>query len=168
MTVRFKEGELLLEFPSGAIVEQLDLQSVPIPKGMALVDFVVEQSAHTLLIEIKDPSHSRAPEEERRRFSQKMQKDTLIHEELVPKARDSYTFLHLMERDTRRFLFVVLLGLEVLDEALLVGFKERLLARIRREVSEPWRRHYVSDCVVVTLDTWPDYFPDYPVSRTIP
>ena len=35
-----------------------------------------------------------------------MQHQTLIYEALVQKARDSYTFLHLMERDTQPFVML--------------------------------------------------------------
>ena len=167
MTSKIQEGDLTFSFRDAARADRLDEQGAgPEPEGMKLVDFVVERRDDVLLIEVKDPSHPRASAKERTRFSRKMQNDKLIHEELMPKARDSYTFLHLMERDTKRFLFVVLLGLETLDDkALLVSFKERLLARLRKEAGEPWRRFYVSDCLVLTLETWPDYFPRYSVSR---
>ena len=136
---------------------------------MKLVDFVVEEPDQTLLIEVKDPSQSAATVAGKKSFTASMLHDGLINNRLVPKARDSYTFLHLMERDKKRFLFVVLLGLEALknERALLMGFKDRLLGRIRHEAREPWRRYYVDDCVVVTLETWPDHFPDYVVSRTV-
>ena len=109
-----REGELQFEFSGATSVERLDVQGQPRPQGMALVDFVVEEHSRTLLIEIKDPSQQPVPDTERRRFIRAMQHQTLIHEELVPKARDSYTFLHLMERDTQPFVYVVVLGLDQL------------------------------------------------------
>jgi hypothetical protein len=135
---------------------------------MALVDFVVEETSRMLLIEIKDPSQRPVPEKERQRFTRAMQHQTLIYEELVPKARDSYTFLHLMARDTQPVVYVVLLGLDQLpvDPVLLSSFKDRLLQRIRHEAQEPWQRQYVTDCVVVTPGTWSTYFPAYALSRS--
>src|SRR5215831_18246032 len=115
MTARMREGELQFEFSGATSVERLDVQGQPRPQGMALVDFVVEENSRTLLIEIKDPSQQPVPETERRRFIRDMQHQALIHEELVPKARDSYTFLHLMERDTQPFVYVVVLGLDQLS-----------------------------------------------------
>ena len=168
MTARMREGELQFEFSGATSVERLDVQGQPRPQGMALVDFVVEENSRTLLIEIKDPSQQPVPETERRRFIRDMQHQTLIHEELVPKARDSYTFLHLMERDTQPFVYVVVLGLDQLtvDAALLSNFKDRLLQRIRHESQDPWQRHYVTDCAVVIPATWSTHFPEYALSRS--
>lgn len=168
MTARVREGELQFEFLGATSVERLDVQGQPRPQGMALVDFVVEESSRILLIEIKDPAQQHAPEREHQRFTRAMQHRTLIYEELVPKARDSYTFLHLMERDTQPFVYVVVLGLERLavDPALLSSFKDRLLQRLRHEAQDPWQRHYVTDCVVVMPGTWPTHFPAYALSRS--
>ena len=168
MTARVREGELQFEFLGATSVERLDVQGQPRPQGMALVDFVVEESSRTLLVEIKDPSQQPVPERERQRFISTMQHQTLIYEDLVPKARDSYTFLHLMERDTQPCVYVVVLGLDrrAVDPALLSSFKDRLLQRIRREVQDPWQRHYVIDCVVVIPATWSTHFPAYALSRS--
>jgi hypothetical protein len=167
MTARVREGELQFEFLGATSVERLDVQGQPRPQGMALVDFVVEESSRTLLVEIKDPSQQPVPERERQRFIRAMQHQTLIYEDLVPKARDSYTFLHLMERDIQPFVYVVVLGLDRLavDAALLSNFKDRLLQRIRHEAQDPWQRHYVTDCAVVIPATWSTHFPAYALSR---
>lgn len=167
MTPPVREGELEFEFSGAARVERLDQQGIPLPQGMQLVDFVVEEQHRTLLIEVKDPSQSAVPERERRSFAKKMRQNTLIHQELVPKARDSYTYLHLMANDSKPFLFVVVLGLEELPDqvALLAPFKDRLLGRLRHEAEEPWLRQYVTDCIVVTPDLWSTHFPDYALTR---
>ena len=167
MMAHIQEGELAFDFSAATYVERLDAQGKPLPRGMALVDFVVEEDTRVLLVEIKDPSQARVPERERKAFAGKMKGQTLIHEELVPKARDSYTFLHLMARDTKPFLYVVLLGLDEFpnDRALLPSFKDRLLRRLRHEAQEPWRREYVTDCVVVTLETWSKHFSHFRISR---
>ena len=121
-----------------------------------------------LLVEVKDPSHSRAPDDAREEYIQRLQSNELIFDELTPKARDSYTYLHLMARDNKPFLYVVLLELGDFsnEKALLTGFKDRLLRRIRQEADTPWERRYIKDCAVLTVDTWNDAFPDWPVRRT--
>lgn len=161
------EGELEFDFRGAHDVERLDEQGVPMPRGMSLVDFVVEERGRLLLIEVKDPSQRRATAKERKSFARRMCGEELINETLVPKARDSYTFLHLMRRDGRPFVFVAVLGVANMpqDKALLVGFKDRLLKRIRQEARDPWKRQYVADCVVVTPDTWQTAFPQYPMVR---
>lgn len=159
------EGRIEFDFTAATKVERLDQPGTPLPHGMALVDFVVEETKRTLLIEIKDPEG--APDLYRakalRDFLKKMTGDGLIHEEIVPKARDSYTFLHLMQRDGQDFVLVCLLGVGSPDAALLGDFKNRLLARLRKETATAWVRRYVKDCVVVTPQTWATVFPSYPL-----
>ena len=74
-----------------------------------------------------------------------------------------------MERDTKPFKYVVLVGLDAYDpnqqKALLTGFKDRLLADIRCETDTPWRRHHIADCVVLSVDIWNKTFADWPVAR---
>jgi hypothetical protein len=140
------------------------------------VDFVVEEDHRLLMIEVKDPSckpkgvnvaAETALVKSRAEFVKKVQNDTLIAQELTPKARDSYSYLHLMKRDDKPILYAFLLGAEklTLDAALLMGFKDRLLARLRQETDQPWMRQYVTDCVVLTEQTWSLAFPQYPLSR---
>lgn len=166
----FREGDLLFRFRGHA--ERLDLQGVPLPQGMSFVDFVVEEDARLLLVEAKDPSDPTIPpgrrQDEQQAFRAKLLGDTLINQELVPKARDSYSFLHLMARDDRPFIYVVVLGLKAYpdEQALLVGFKDRLLRRLRQEADRPWTRHYVADCLVLTPESWPQAFTRHRLSRS--
>ncbi|MAF95003.1 MAG: hypothetical protein CMM60_04535 [Rhodospirillaceae bacterium] len=167
-----REGELEFDFSGAREFEKLDRQerdaaSRPIPHGMKFVDFVVEEEDRVLLIEVKDPSCGQVPSSERTDFLKRMEHKTLIHYELVPKARDTYTFLHLMKRDEKPFFYVVLLGLEEfnLDALFLPNFKDRLLQRLRQESDHPWRRDYVADCVVATVSNWRAIFPNYPLTR---
>lgn len=165
----FKEGQLLFRFPGAGRVEKLDEIGTNNPVGLKLVDFVVEEVTRTLLIEVKDPSAGNVPEKEIRRFTGRLRGDELICDHLVPKARGSYTYLHLMKRDSKPFVYIVVLGLERFPEetALLMGFKDRLLQRIRKEGKEPWKRQYIKDCIVVTLTGWNNKFKNYPLSREI-
>jgi hypothetical protein len=169
LTQHFKEGELVFRFNGAGKVEKLDEEGIPKPSGMKLVDFVVEEETRTLLIEVKDPSESKAPDKQREEYARKLGGNELISDQLVPKARSSYTYLHLMKRDSKPFLYVVVFGLERFpdEKALLVGFKDRLLKRIRCEGKEPWKRQYIKDCIVVTLNGWNKCFKNYPLSREI-
>lgn len=161
-----QEGELIFIFLA-ILVEKLDRQDKPKPEGMCLVDFVIEETDKIFLIEIKDPCRRKAPESNKKAFLKQLKQKTLINKSLVPKARDSYTYLHLMERDNKPFFFVVVLGLDHLkfDEALLLTFQDRLRERIRKEAAEPWKRKYIKDCIVVTTENWPKYFPEYGIAR---
>lgn len=174
--MKHREGELEFDFTAANGVEKLDNPATPLPHGMQLVDFVLEEDRRLVLVEIKDPSCSAkggnpvaeaAQEKERTRFVEKVQNDSLIAQELTPKARDSYSYLHLMKRDGKPIIYAFLLGSDklTLDPALLLAFKDRLLARLRQEADKPWERPYVTDCVVLTEKTWAMAFPQYPMTR---
>jgi hypothetical protein len=171
-----QEGELRFDFSEAIASEKLDAPGKPLPEGMQLVDVVVEENERLLLIEVKDPSARprgdnpqaiEALKKERIAFLKKLRDDSLISKELTPKARDSYTFLHLMGRDDKPMRFVFLLGAAEmkLEPALLLGFKDRLLARLRKETDQAWTRAYVTDCLVLTEATWAMAFPKYALTR---
>ncbi len=165
----FQEGELCFEFKVPA--EKFDEEGKARPHGMSFVDFVIFEKERMLLLEVKDPSVSAIPKQhkssQQRKFANKILSGQLIAEELVPKARDSYCLLHLMKRDNQPLVFVVLLGLSALprEKALLTGFKDRLLARLRQETDLPWKREYVEDCIVVSEQNWATIFPNHRLRR---
>lgn len=174
-----KNAELEFSFPDDLKWEELDKQGVKLPMKMKLVDIVIERESDVLLVEVKDPSvskslakdpsASKSLDAERERYYKRLSNNSVLTEELTPKARDSYTFLHLMERDGKLFKYIVLLGLEAFDaqrqKGLLSGFKDRLLADIRFEAYEPWKRKHIEDCVVMSVEGWNQHFPDWPVAR---
>jgi len=162
-------ADLEFSFPDQLVWEELDRQGVKLPIQMKFVDLVIERDEDVLLVEIKDPSNTRAPADARKRYFKRLSDNSVLTQELTPKARGSYTFLHLMERDAKPFKYIVLIGLEAFDpaqqKALLTGFKDRLLADIRCETDTPWRREYIADCVVLSVDIWNKTFADWPVTR---
>ena len=165
-------AELLFNFPDGLSWSELDKQGVKLPVRMKFVDLVIERDADILLVEIKDPSHSRSPDKERNTYLKRLSDNSILTQELTPKARDSYLYLHLMERDGKPFKYVVLLGLDAFDpehqKAIMFGFKDRLLADIREESFEAWKRKHIADCLVLSVESWNKYFPDWPLRREAP
>jgi hypothetical protein len=77
-----------------------------------------------------------------------------------------------MERDHKPFKYVVLLGLDAFDpdrqKAVLFGFKDRLLADIREESFEAWKRKHIADCVVLSVASWNEHFPEWRLRREPP
>ena len=151
----WREGELSFDF--GKLhAWRLDEPGRPQPIGMKFVDFVVEEQDRLLLVEVKDldatpECHRPGQEEEWRR---RLRSKDWIGHELVPKARDSYTFLHLMALDTKPMDFVVLLGWERCEVPLLVAARDILLRRLRKEAAKPWKREYVLACWILRLEDW--------------
>lgn len=166
-----KNAELLFEFPNEVKWDELDKQGVKLPVRMKFVDLVIERDADVLLVEIKDPSHSKSPDKERNNYFKRLSDNSVLTQELTPKARDSYSFLHLMERDGKPFKYIVLIGLDAFDssqqKAVLSCFKDRLMADIRNEAYEPWKRKHIADCVVLSVETWNQKFPKWPVIRKV-
>jgi len=162
-------AELLFDFPDELNWSELDKQGVKLPVKMKFVDLVIVRDEDILLVEIKDPSISRSPDQERNSYLKRLTNNSVLTEELTPKARDSYLYLHLMERDDKPIKYVVVLGLDAFDpdrqKALLFGFKDRLLADIREESFEAWKRKHIADCVVLSVDTWNHQFPEWPLRR---
>ena len=164
-----ENAELLFEFPDEVEWHELDKQGVKLPVRMKFVDLVIERDTDILLVEIKDPSHSKSPDEERNSYLRRLSDNSVLTQELTPKARDSYSYLHLMERDAKPFKYIVLIGLDAFDpsqqKAVLAGFKDRLMADIRCEAYEAWKRKHITDCAVLSVETWNQNFPKWPVTR---
>lgn len=167
-----KTAELLFNFPDRLSWSELDKQGVKLPVRMKFVDLVIEREKDILLVEIKDPSHSRCTDQERKKYFKRLSDNSVLTQELTPKARDSYLYMHLMERDLKPFKYVVLLGLDAFDpehqKAIMFGFKDRLLADIREESFEAWKRKHIADCMVLSVESWNKYFPDWPLRREAP
>ena len=164
-----ENAELLFEFPDEVEWDELDKQGVKLPVRMKFVDLVIERDADVLLVEIKDPSHSKSPDKEQNSYLKRLSDNSVLTQELTPKARDSYSFLHLMERDGKPFKYIVLIGLDAFDpsqqKAVLAGFKDRLMADIRCEAYEAWKRKHIADCAVLSVETWNKNFPKWSVTR---
>ena len=164
-----ENADLSFSFPDELLWEELDKQGVKLPEKMKFVDLVIEREKDVLLVEIKDPSNCRSPASQRDAYYKRLADDSVLKQELTPKARDSYTYLHLMEKDEKPFKYVVLIGLDAFDDerqkALLGNFKNRLLADIRCESYQPWKRQHIADCVVFSVEGWNTKFPDWKVTR---
>ena len=152
-----REGEIHFTFSDAWQAELFDEPGTIIPMGVYPVDFVVEGDDELVLVEVKDPSASRVPERNRAQFVRKMESKELTYQELVPKARTSYGFLHLMARDTKRMRYVVVIGSERLpiDQFLLSNLNDMLRIRLAQETEAPWKRPYISDCTVVSIADFP-------------
>ncbi len=163
-----REGSFLFDFSAAVSWERLDEMGRSIPQGMAMADFFVEERSRLLLIEVKDPfSEAGQKSSKRQEVENLFRIDRLIHQSLVPKARDSYTYLHLMGKDTKPVLYIVLIGFDRIgfEPAFGVVMKDRLLSRLRREAHRPWIRDYIADCLVLDPGNWSWTFPQYPLVR---
>ena len=71
-------AELLFEFPDEVMWDELDKQGVTLPVQMKFVDLVIEREADVLLVEIKDPSHSKCPDEGRNNYLKRLSDNSVL------------------------------------------------------------------------------------------
>lgn len=162
-----QEGELRFTFGADWTASRLDERGVSTPHGMAFVDFAVEGDNEVVLVEVKDPAAS-PTEELQQEYAARLSGDELVNEHFVPKARDSYTYLHLMHRDAKRMRLVVALGIDgmSIQEPLLMTLNDRLRSRLRQEAQQPWEREYMKSCIVVPIEKLGDTLPGCTAVRT--
>jgi hypothetical protein len=163
------ERDLLFDFAGVESVLKLDAQGVrqEAPQGMKLVDFAVREANRILLIEVKDPCDSLGLPEDARHYARKLRYRSLVREELVPKCRDTYSYLHLMDVADLPIWFVLVLGVDEVQGvglAELGALQDLLYHCLRCETPTPWARRYVEGAVVVSPLNWGEYFP-YTVTR---
>ena len=153
MTV-LAEGELRFTFGNEWQAARFDQSGASWPRGVSPVDFIAEGQSELVLVEIKDPSASTVPVANRQAFVRSMRTRELT-DQLVPKARTSYGFLHLLARDEKPMRYVVVIGAERLSiqPALLMHLTDRVRADLRSEAGTTWKRKYVSDCIVVPIES---------------
>ena len=165
----FTAGEITISFPKDLDCDKLDEQGGRIPTGMSLADHVINTENILYILEIKDFSCSTSSEPRKKKNPKRLQCDGFISSRLTPTVRNSYTFLHLMNRNDRRIVYIVLLGLDDFEspnnKSFLDTYKQRLIKSIRREADEPWKREHINDCIVCNMDTWNEIFLQWPVQR---
>ncbi len=149
--MKFSEGKIEFEVSTDVSPVKLDEQSKSQPEGMCLVDYVVDLPDVLWLIEVKDFPPDRP--QERKEFEDGYR--GTINGNWVPKARDSYTFLHLMKRDNKPMGYIVLL--EGIDSGLFPVLREHLRNRLDKETDQPWERRYIKDCYVLNIKQANEY-----------
>lgn len=161
-----REGQLEFDFADCVKATRMDGSDSPMPETMRKVDFIIEEQDRVLLVEVKDPSDTHTSQRNREKFIRRLNSGQLINENLVRKCRDTYTYLHLMEKDSKPFTYVVLISLyeHKAKKDLFGPLQDKLRKRLRKEGRQPWKRRYVAACIVVNMAKWNELFP-YPAAR---
>ena len=77
-----------------------------------------------------------------------------------------------MELADKPLKYIILLGLDAyeleLNPALLLTFKDKLVGCVLCETKTPWKRLYIADYIILSLETWNKTFADWPVTRIAP
>jgi hypothetical protein len=155
----FIEDNLRFNFVGVKSAEKFDAKGKRLPQGIEPVDFVVEGDDCFWLIEVKGGKKG---------FASDKLDEASINNIFVPKARDTYTCLHLMERDNKPFKYIVVLDdfeFHYSDYPKLEQMKDRLCERLACELDTPWKRQYIKDAFIVGASKAASYLPFCQVER---
>lgn len=168
------EGELIFDFTTAIRCKKFDDESHKMSHCMKSVDFIVEWPDDFWFVEVKDPLDSKIPETYKNRqlkeFIGKMKSQVLFSDELGPKAKDSFLYLHLGDRlPEKPIKYIVLLALEAIDPGLLISSMDRLRRSccILGPDNSAWPNKYIEDALIFNERTWNEKLDQCPVSRDI-
>ena len=162
-----REKQLKFDFTGCLNAQRLDTKD-GMPRQWHNVDFMVEEEDRILLIEVKDPSDWSASQRGHNSFSIKIKGKDFVNQELVPKCRETYLYLHLMEKNHRPIYYIVLISLyeHVDKKGYFIPLQESLRKRLKQEGKTPWVKQYVRHAFVLNMREWNERFPHYPATRT--
>ncbi|MBC8203982.1 hypothetical protein ISS30_07110 [bacterium] len=160
------EGELKFTFKTGH-ARKFDKKGIPQPQGWKRVDFIIEEKDITVFIEIKDYAMEALKEKDIKKKVEKLKKHEFVNEVIVPKARDSYCYQHLMKNDINPVIYIIVIGLDkkFFNEAVFHILKDNIKKRLNQESDKPWERKYIKECFVLPYFRLNAIFPNYYVSR---
>ena len=162
-----REGNLQITFPRGANARKFDdPTSHGLSHCMKAVDFIVEETNRVLFIEIKDPEHPRAREEESKKFIKKFLSGKL-DENLKYKYRDTFLYQWASRSVGKPIHYWVIIALHKLTEAELSARTDDLRRKLPLHglLTGKWNRSIVAGCMVFNIDTWNRHQPRFPLSR---
>ena len=165
MTV-LREGELEFVFDGVLNARKFDGDDHGLSHCMKAVDFVVELANSYLFVEVKDPQQSQAQQINGQGWVDRFTSGKL-DQDLKYKYRDSFLYEWASGRADKPVIYVVLVALDSLDDAI-IGTRGRELRRnlpLSGPESQPWIRPIADQCLVFNIESWNRTFSDYPVTR---
>lgn len=168
------EGELVFDFSAAIKSDRFDDEDThKMSHCMKAVDFIVEWDNEFWFVEVKDPSNSKIPSGIKRDkledFIAKMDNETLFSNELGPKIKDSFLYLHLTKRlQPKPMKYLVLLAIGNLDPGLLLRSTEGVIRSscLSGPDNSGWENPYVEKVIVLNEQTWNKILKQCPVKRS--
>ncbi|MEZ4731593.1 MAG: hypothetical protein R3E79_31120 [Caldilineaceae bacterium] len=157
-----REDDLEFNF-SNAINKPIkfDDSSHSLSHCMKAVDFVVELADAYLFVEVKDPSHPKAPAQNIHNFKGKITSGEL-KDEIVKIFRDTFVYRWAEDKLEKPVYF---LALVTIDEPLLNNFQTELHQHLPFRGPKRWLRKIAVSCHVVNIEAWNRNYPKWPVRR---
>lgn len=162
----FTEGNLQITFPRDTRARKFDDDASHGLKCMKAVDFIVEEDDRISFIELKDPEHPRAREENREEFIRKFRSGEL-DEDLKYKYRDTFLYEWASDNVKKPIHYLVVVAIDGLSEAALIGRTDDLKRKLplNGPPSGAWKRPIAADCTVFNIETWNRHQPRFRLSR---
>ena len=133
---------------------------------MKAVDFVVELPDKVLFIEIKDPQSPHAEPANTTSFFNRFLGEKL-DEDLKYKYRDSFLYEWASGRTNKPIHYCVIVAINSLEPAAMLARTDALKRKLplNGPSSGNWKSRIVADCMVVNIQRWNHYWPNFPATR---
>lgn len=162
------EGNLQISFPRAVKARRFDDgTSHGLSHCMKAVDFIVEESNRVLFIELKDPEHPSAREENRAKFIESF-RSAKLDEDLKYKYRDTFLYEWASGNIGKPIHYWIIVAIDNLTDADLLARTDELKRKLPSQgpTSGVWKEPIVTDCMVFNIQAWNQHMPNFPVSRT--
>lgn len=158
---KVQEIDLELTFPGARSVIHFDSDQYHGNSTIQRVDFIAEYENLHLYIEVKDPDNPIALNVSA--FQEKMKSGKLI-QSLAGKFRDTLFFRSIQGKVDQSVLYVVLISMQKLDNALLVAKQDELRRSIPLRHAD-WTRDCAASCIILNAEQWKKRFGDQSLRR---
>ena len=155
------EFDLELSFPGAQAVIHFDDSDYHASSTVQRVDFIAEYEAHYLFIEVKDPDTPGA--ENPAAFVAKLNSGKLV-QSLAGKFRDTVFFRSAQGKNDRKVLYLVLLSMQSLDDALLLAKQDELRKAIPIRHAD-WADDCAASCIILNFEQWKRRFGEQSLRR---
>lgn len=156
-----QEIDLELTFTGAKSVIRFDDDAYHGPSTAQRVDFIAEYEGRDIFVEIKDPDNPAAEKPEA--FEQKLRSGKLV-QSLSGKFRDTLFFRTIQGKGDREIIYIALISMEKLDNALLLAKQDELKKSIPLSHAD-WERDCATSCIVLNCAQWKKQFGDHSLRR---
>lgn len=156
-----RELDLELTFSEAKAVIHFDDATYHGASTAKRVDFIAEYEGRDIFIEIKDPDDPAAKKPEA--FEEKLKSGELV-QGLSGKFRDTLFFRSIQGKGDREVIYIALIAMEKLDDALLLAKQDELRRSIPLSHVD-WERDCAASCIVLNVAQWKEQFGDHSLRR---
>lgn len=156
-----QEFDLELAFPGAKNVIHFDDNVYHGSSTVQRVDFIAEYEDRHIFIEIKDPDIPSA--QNVGAFEAKMKSGKLV-QSLSGKFRDTLFFRSIQGHADASVLYIVLISMEKLENALLLAKQDELRRSIPLRHAD-WKRDCAASCIILNVAQWKKKFGDQSLRR---